>query len=268
MLREDIGFTEALAYLAGGNCYQQGKTEPKVLQPKVNREIWVNTARQFESECAEALWLDPAAAPAREYLYGRGLSELCLHAYSIGYHSKDRWGIPQAWGMDPADQIWLPRGITIPCHSDDNLEYIKIRCSSGPNKYQLISGSHGYLFGASSFHAASTAFLFESELDAMLAWQSGLTLGYGSLPAGWPLKDEYFKYFKGLEDLIVAYDQDDIGQLAADKLCLLSRNLHKAGPLPFGKDLTEYYQHTGNLDDVLKWLLSQLDLIGVHHATS
>jgi DNA primase len=270
MLKNDMGFTEALSYLAGGTFNQQDQVTHSVpiLKPKIHREIWVNTARQFAEECTEALWVDPAAAPALEYLTNkRGLAELTLHAYGIGFNPVDKWGIPEAWGLEATDQIFLPRGIIIPCHTDDNLEYIKVRRSTGPNKYQIIKGGHPFLFGAPSYLSAGIAFLFESELDAMLAWQTGLVLGYGSLPAGQQLKDEYVKYFKGVETLIVAYDQDEPGQKAADKLCMLSRNIHKAGPLPFGKDLTEYYQHTGDPDTVLDWLLLQLDLIGGKHGT-
>lgn len=268
MLKNGMEFTEALAYLAGGQFNQQEEAKPlPQTKPKVNREIWVNAARQFAAECAEDLWTDPQASSALLYLDKRGLSESTLHAYGIGFNPVDNWGIPEAWGLVADDQIFLPRGITIPCHSDDNLEYVKVRRSTGPNKYQIIKGGHPYLFGASSFHDAMIAFLFESELDAMLAWQTGLVLGYGALPAGQTLKDEYLKYFKGLESLIVAYDQDLPGQKAADKLCLLSKNIHKAGPLPYGKDLTEYYQHTGNQDVVLDWLLLQLDLIGGKHDT-
>ena len=270
MLKQGISFTEALAFLSHGT-YQQTRTDQQPVKSplpvKVNRELWVNTARQFAADCAEALWQDAMAIPALEYLHKRGLTESTLHAFGIGFNPKDQWGIPQAWGLDEGDQIFLPRGIVIPCHSDDNLEYIKVRRSQGANKYQLIRGSHPYLFGASSYHSAMIAFLFESELDACLAWQTGLTLGYGALPAGQVIKDEYVKYFKGVDDLIVAYDQDEPGQKAADKLVMLSRNIHKAGPLPEPgcKDLTEFYQHTGNPDDVLDWLLLQLRLIGGKH---
>ena len=83
-----------------------------------------------------------------------------------------------------------------------------------------------------------------------------------SKPTSWKLKNDYFRYFQHVNDLIVAFDNDDAGETAANKLCKRNSCFHKANPLPSGaKDLTEYFQSTGNLDDVFYWLYEQLDFI-------
>jgi len=68
-----------------------------------------------------------------------------------------------------------------------------------------------------------------------------------------------------VDDLIVALDNDKEGNEAADKLCKISPKFHKALPVPEGKDLTEYYQSTGCLEDVLRYLYETLDCIEVKH---
>jgi hypothetical protein len=186
-----------------------------------------------------------------------------LLGWQIGYNPDDDNSDPLVWGLTEKDSIFLPRGITIPCFSEEALHYVKIRRGgAAKTKYMMLRGSQPFLYGAQTFKRGSIAFLFESELDTLLAYQTGLVLGYGSIPAGQNLHSTYQKYFDNIEDLIIAFDNDEPGQNAADDLCSRSSHFYKAAPLPQGKDLTEYYLSTSNLDNVLDWLLEQLKLIG------
>ena len=59
--------------------------------------------------------------------------------------------------------------------------------------------------------------------------------------------------------MIVAYDNDEPGQKSAAKLCSLPGFPSGCG-ISSKKILTEYYQSTGNIDDVTRWLLEQAGL--------
>ena len=136
---------------------------------------------------------------------------------------------------------------------------MKIRRDDGEPKYQMLKGSQYWLFGADTFQDNLMGYLFESELDVLLAWQTGLNLGYASMPAGGILKRDWLQG-SHVEDILVAPDNDSEGDDAARKLCSQSSHIKIASHVPVGKDLTEYNQAGG---DVLKYLLDQLEQINV-----
>ena len=110
-------------------------------------------------------------------------------------------------------------------------------------------------------HSFCQSAIFKIVFLRSIAWQTGLVCGYASIPAGQHLQPEYYQYFKHIDYLIVAMDNDEAGQKAADNICKRSSHYHKAQPFPTGKDLTEYYQSTGRLDDVTEWLYAQLEML-------
>lgn len=263
--RDRVDFQEALRRLQGENIPQHERSSIKA--PTIDRKRWTATARRFATRCAKLLYKEDAKA-ALAYLHKRGLIDDTLLGWQIGYNPDDDNGDPLVWGLTEKDSIYLPRGIVIPCFSEETLHYIKVRRSKDAQvKYMLLRGSQPFLYGAQTFKRSTMAFLFESELDVLLAYQAGPVLGYGSIPAGQRLHSTYQKYFDSIEDCIIAFDNDPPGQNAADDLCSRSTHFYKAAPLPTGKDLTEYYQTTGNPDTILEWLLNQLDLIGGKNET-
>ena len=267
--RDNLDFQAALSALAGNQPTRQMRetpTKPEIEEPSIDRKKWVDTARRFVNMCAEKLW-DGSSIKALDYLRGRGLLDDTLLAWQIGYHADEANGNPVTWGMSESDLIYLPRGIVIPCFSETTLHYVKIRKSAGPKKYRYIEGSQPFLYGAQTYRASSIAFLFESELDVLLAWQTDYKVGYASIPAGQPLRPEYAPYFVGVDDLIIAFDNDDPGNAAAGQLCRISPKFHKASPVPAGKDLTEYYQSTGYREDVFYYLYDAVGCIGAEHGS-
>jgi len=261
MKRDNVEFREALKVL-GGEDKPPAKNDTQV--PAIDRKKWNDTAHEFAHQCAEQLWNDESEK-ARVYLHGRGLSDDTLLAWRIGFNPIEGYGNPGEWGIPDGDKIFIPRGIVIPCYSESALHYIKIRKSAGNPKYHILHGGKPFLYGAQTYRRGSMAFLFESELDALLAMETGLNVGMASMPAGQKLHVEYQPYFDSIEELIIAYDDDQPGRDAADKLVKLSKHFYKAQPLPTGKDLTEYYKSMGDIGDILDWLLAQLDLIGANN---
>ena len=266
MMRDSVDFNDAMKVLS--KKYDIPYIE--IAEPVENKNTeldskrWRIAAYRFFDESVEHLW-KPEGKQAREYLNNRGLDDETLMKWLIGFNDLEGYGSPNEWGLPSGEKMFLPRGIVIPCfdmdHGIGNIRYLKIRRSSGDPKYLILKGGCQWLFGGFTYSRADIGFLFESELDVLLADQSGLTLGYASLPANQKLKPEYFEYFKPVADLIVALDNDKAGIEAADKLCIRNARFHQAVPPTSGKDLTEYYQSTRNLDDVFKWLYAQLDLI-------
>jgi DNA primase len=260
MRRDNIQFKEALELLMPEK-HSMVNAVPVITQQEtrttVDRKLWATAAKQFTEECKDDLFAD-IGHDALEYLHGRGLTNATLHRFYIGYNDLEGYGSPREWGLPTGNKILLPRGITIPCADTAGFHYIKVRCNSGDPKYKMLKGSRGWLYGAPSYRLAAIGFLFESELDVLLAWQSQLVLGYASIPAGQNINKEWQQFFGGIEDVIVAYDNDGPGQEAADKLCKQSTHFYKANPLPSGKDLTEYRQGGG---DVFGYLYDQLSLI-------
>ena len=97
----------------------------------------------------------------------------------------------------------------------------------------------------------------------MLAEQTGFTgVGYASMPANQQFQLGWERFFSGIQNLIVAFDNDDSGQKGAERLCRLSPHFVKADLYPSGNDLSDYYRATNNLELVFNWLYNQLDLIG------
>ncbi len=160
--------------------------------PGPDRATWSAAAWKFTRDCISYLW-EPEGDRAREYLHGRGLDDQTLAIWHIGYNpynGTDSW---RNWGVAPGETVHLPAGIVIPCIAAGELHYVKVRRNDCNPKYQMLKGSSYWLFGADTFQDNLLGYLFESELDVLLAWQTGLNIGYASIPASGVLKPEWLK---------------------------------------------------------------------------
>lgn len=203
-------------------------------------EEWQRQALATLSGAIDNLWSDEGDK-ARAWLHWRGLNDATLQAWKIGYS---------------------PGEIYIPNFVDGVLFGIKIRCHKADPPYKSLTGSKTYLYGTSTLKDANVAILFESELDALLAWQSWLGLGYIALPAGQPFYKQYARrHFATVEDLIIAPDNDAPGIAHARKVAELSKHFHIGGTVPRGKDLTEFFQAGGSPYD---WVYDELQKLDGH----
>lgn len=223
---------------------------------KTNLDKWNTTAAKLCNQWHEDLWnIDNSAA--LQWLIKRGLGETAIVENNLGFNDKDLYLQGDAWGLDQDKKVFMPRGITIP----NTGHYVTIRRSVNKgDKYHKVAGSRGFLFVAGGSYDHTIGYLFESELDAILASQSGFDAGYFSLPAGQNLKSEYNHYFDRMEALIICMDNDQPGQAAASKHLQIAGTI-ASDPLPGDcKDITEYFQKT-NMDAVTTWLLDQAEKI-------
>jgi len=232
--------------------------EEKPKPPEIDRPKWVEAVSDFMDLSVPSLWADMGKR-AREWLHNRGLDDDCLDIWKIGYNPADRFDNPSDWGLHQEEKVYLPRGIVIQNLDPAGIHYIKIRRPAGDPKYYIVKGSRSWIYGAQTIRDNRIAFLFEAEFDALLAWNTGLAIGTLALPAGQYLKSEWSRFFKPLEYLVIAYDNDKAGNKAAGKLAAQSPCFVKAECLPMGKDLAEYHQTGG---DVLQYLLDELARLG------
>lgn len=260
MWRDSVGFIEAIKGLAGNQGMPYSETiplHPIQNQPQeVDRLAWVDAAFEFIEQCEAQLW-KPEGENALEYLHYRGLNDSTLREWRIGYNPTAGFGDPSEWGWTGDQKIYIPRGISIPCQDAGGLHYVKVRQRNGEPRYTNIKGGEMWPFGLGTYRNAMTALLFEGEFDALLAYQTGLGIGYASLPAGQSIRTDFAPFFESVDDVLVCYDNDERGQAEASRLVRIP-GFKNAQPLPEGKDLTEYYLLGGN---VFEWIYSQLEAI-------
>ena len=225
--------------------------------PEIDRNLWQNRSREFVLDCMARIF-DKEGETAIQWLLQRGISVDSIAKFQLGYNPIDIWEDQAAWGITSNKKVWMPRGIVIPHGAG---KYIKIRrpVTGNEQKYILIQGSTGAMYPAGEYQDRLIGFLFESELDAILASQSGYQAAYLSLPAGQSLTG-HIEYLKDLEDLIICMDWDEPGQEAAKKHLIYNGTI-ESDPLPGGaKDLGAYYTRS-SMDQVAEWLLDQAEKI-------
>jgi DNA primase len=226
--------------------------------PEIDRNQWQNRSREFVLDCMARIF-DKEGETAIQWLLQRGISADSVKKFELGYNPVDKWESAAEWGIPGTKKIWLPRGIVIPQPFG---KYVKIRrpvTGNDPKKYILIQGSIGAMYPAGNFSNKTIGYLFESELDAILASQSGYQAAYLSLPAGQSLTG-HIEYLKDIEDLIICMDWDQAGIDAAKKHLQYTGTI-ESDPLPGGaKDLGQYYTRS-SMDQVTEWLLDQAEKI-------
>lgn len=163
--------------------------EPEKAQ---NAAQWREEAAHFVETRHKAIW---AQTEARRYLAGRGLDEVAVRDYRLGWQCgengrghimrlRKKWGLPDEAAREPGGRarraVWIPRGIVIPCPAaDGGIERIRIRRPEAdrkqalPNlKYYVMPGSGGSPLWLSMrpgiFRNSPACVVVEAELDAML----------------------------------------------------------------------------------------------------
>lgn len=240
------------------------RPEPCLSNEKIDLDKWNNTAAELCEEWHSNLW-EPDNSAALQWLHDRGLNEQSIISNNIGFNDHDHYMDGTAWGMNEKNKVSVPKGITIPNPG----HYVNIRRAVPPktkDKYWKIAGSRGFIFIAGQSYDHTIGYLFESELDAILASQSGFAAAYFSIPAQQTLKPEFSHYFDRIDALIICMDNDDAGRAATEKHLQIAGTI-ASDPLPGNcKDLTDYYKQT-DYDHVGNWLLDQSEKIEVKQWT-
>lgn len=251
---------------------------------------WQAAARAFAEQARAILW---SAAGERALAYlreKRGLSDETIRAAGLGYCPKASHVPASPWGLD-GEEVWLPRGVTIPCEVEGALWYVKVRRprsadpttgevdelaayvgadtrwkdgTAGP-KYLCPRGYRAALFGTGALAARRLAVVTEGELDALLLHQEAgdlvdvVTLGSASLQ----LEGPWLPYLRHAAKLIAAFDTDHAGGQAAVKLASASRRVRIAKV--FAKDLTDLHRNGG---DLRSWAQALANRYGTPQSTA
>jgi DNA primase len=212
-------------------------------------EAWQQIGKAFVDACACELW-SANGTRALDWLHKRGLKDETIKHFRLGYNPQDR---RDKW---TGEEIFIDRGITIPCFVRDALWYIKIRRPAGEPKYRLVKGSKPVaVFNADMLDTqpvgGGLALFVEGEFDCMLAWQElGDLLPVATLGAAKYKPDlaTWGRFFLGQRVTLICYDLDGPGRQGAESLAELSRYAMLA-PLPEGpwKDVTDFHQAGGDL---------------------
>jgi len=215
-----FGFREA-EDLVGGAMGQTAPRGAMRYKPRPNNGMpptcrsWVERATRFAFACQDALWdSDRPLTWLREV---RGLADETLAHFGIGYNAMERHGRGSEWGLD--EDVWLPRGITIPWRLDVPVEgtlwNVRIRRPEGKPKYVGLRAAGNGLFNYAD--QVLPAVICEGEIDAMTVWQeaSGLVM---PLATGGTQNAHLARWVARLARLplvLIAFDTDAAGEAAA-----------------------------------------------------
>jgi len=212
-------------------------------------EDWRRAAGRIVNQCEAALW-DANGAKARAWLSARGLTEDTWRAWRLGYHSED----------GQIGDLYVPRGIVIPCFCDEALWYVKVRRPvpplAGP-KYWQVKGSKLTLFGLDRLAGRPEIVICEGELDALLLRQLAGDLVDVIAVAGATQRPNAQVLLRLAEyrRWLVAFDNDDAGAQGADWWGFAART-RSVRPLQ-GKDLTDFHLAGGDLRAWVEFLLAR-----------
>lgn len=212
---------------------------------------WQEAARQVVEEAEELLWEEPGVWALDYLLTERKLEPRTIEQARLGVVNSG----PRDWQTIAG--LKVPCGITIPWFIGETLWAVKVRRFGGQPKYvQIGGGSSGGLYRSDQVEGAPAVLFTEGEFDALIAHQEASDLvavvSLGSANAR--LADRWLLDLVTVPLILAAYDGDQAGAKGAERLQALSQRVHTVR-VPWGKDITEFFQKDG---DVFTWLANEL----------
>lgn len=218
---------------------------------------WQSGADAFVNECIHTL-ANSRGHDARTYLHNRGLTDAVISDFKLGFNDRDR---NVAWGRV---NVWLPRGIVIPWHLEQQYWRIKIRVETpaSPEKryVQALGGANG-LYLSDGIRPGAVIVLVEGELDAL-----SVQVGAGDVIARnrvWPVatgstegsrSKRWVARLALADQVLLAFDDDKAGTSASSFwLKILGRKAQRLKPLCH--DVNDMLTQG---DDVCAWIRDAL----------
>ena len=244
---------------------------------------WQEVVDAIIREAEDVLW-SPAGREALDWLRGRGLLDLTIRRFRLGF-------LPKRVRTDPIEAlrnrdgprgITAPRGITLPwCHPE--AWYHANEPTPGPRwvgcnvrrltpevygplpvdqeKCFAFAGSQrGFAYPFSDLVLGLPALIVEGEWDALIAWQE---LGWVAnvISVGGAKQDpkpSAAAELDGCPTWLIALHNDDAGNEGAKKWAIRSRGKSVRALLPPGRDLNDL--HLGG--SLMGWLRSEYEALG------
>lgn len=259
MRRDRVTYRHALALLQTAPMACTRTEQPEVdVPPDAWRSILVDALEASEDRLGRAT----------SYLRSRGLTIATASAWRLGYVDDGTGhGLPAAprTPEDPTRDMYLSApALVIPWRRRGVVEAVKLRLLGGEGRYLSVWGSRPVLFGADTAIGKRVGVLCEGELDTMLLWQHAgdlvATITLGSCRPEFPT--EAIPDVLGLHHVLVAYDVDQPGEQACQRLLRTSKRLRRVRPpVPAGrgKDLTDAWRAGV---DLRVWVLAALREVG------
>jgi DNA primase len=297
MRRNGFSFAEALRHL--GRQDNRPRPTPRITPssprpsatsrtPAWKDPAWQSVVDDIVTEAEWTLW-SPAGREALDYLHWRGLRDHSIRLARLGFAPEDfatmpldilgegdgprairvrrgivlPWGRPGSWysaapdpdGADPGPR-WV--GANVRRLAEDIFTPLRDK-----PKYVCLSGSErGHAYPHGDLSPGVPVLITEGELDALLASQelghvvNVVTLG----GAAQQPRTEARAALAAAPYWLIATDQDEAGDRAAERLAALAPHKCRRVHLPLGvKDATEFVQAGGSL---LVWLADEYRRLG------
>lgn len=228
---------------------------------------WQSTMAKAISEFENDLWKN-SGSEALDYLHSRGLKDQTIQQFRLGYSCGKKY-----------DDLWIQRGITIPCIANEECWYLKISLLPGQfirckcqdqvkarercpkcgtvNKYRGVNGNRtNAIFNADKIIGEKNVIFCEGEFDCMIATQElANTIPAATFGSTTNIPDlgPWGPYLLCLQNGLIIYDNDknNAGQKGAKAI----RGFIKSAvicKLPEGnKDINEFFLNGGNLNKLV-----------------
>ena len=233
--------------------------------PEVPGDAWQERAVDLALDCYDRLYTDEGAK-ALAYLHGRGLSDALIYRACLGYHPADRREPSDAWGLtDRDDDVWIPRGITVPWQvslpDDFKLWRLKVRRAGGKPKYAQAPGGGRGLYLEDVVDASRPLVLCEGEVDALSVIEGARipAVATGSADAG--RLTAWIARIASAPHVLVAFDADEAGDKAAEEWLKLIPHARRLRPTRH--DVNEMLTSG---DDVRGWIEQAIESTRTHRA--
>ncbi len=224
-------------------------------------DIWVQTAEELTAKASDCLSLPESI----ELLRLRHLTYETARAAGFGF-------IPQAmrmprekWGFSSRDKnnfVFVPRGILMPVRRWGGIKSLTIRCyptlKRGDEETRLyrIEGSCStlnYTIGTST----EAVCIFESILDAVLAWQTskGLLMSVATLSADLPVDDWTADIVRRCQYIFACPDRDESGKKVWQKMRTAFPDIRLANSFHSKDlgDLADAHDKDASIPSVKEW---------------
>jgi DNA primase len=297
MAKENMGFPEAVEYLADkyGIALEYEESSARGDAERRRRERLRKLLEDATAYYERVLWDSPAAAPAREYLQGRGLSEEVCRVFRVGYS-------PAAWerlrdgalAKGFSEQDLLDAGLVIPGKRGRPYDRFRGRImfplgdergrtlgfgarTMGEEKPKYLNSPETplyhkseALFGLDKARAAARqedrVYVVEGYTDVLALAQAGVVNVVASM--GTALTEQQLNRMKALtRNIYLCYDADAAGEGAMTRALTLGRKMElmlHVVRIPKGLDPADYVLSGAGGDGFRKLAADAQTLVQFH----
>lgn len=233
-------------------------------------DLWRNKARIFLQEAIDNLFSGPGRQTLSWLHDHRGLKDESIKAARLGLNLRDTYRSRVSWGLaelidkdrNKIRKIWLPAGLVIPYHKDDEIIRLRIRRFAGERgkRYIIVSGSDmsPMIWDLDK----SVVCIVESELDGILLSQEAGDIAdvtaLGNVRARPDMETDRALHRAERILLCLDYDMED-GRVDRKFNWTFWKGRYpgkvRRWPTPVGKDPTEAYEAGV---DLRSWIQSGL----------